>query len=107
MLVGILTGTSIHYAFSFVLSVLDLDGRAEKQRGRTLSMYRAEKQRRLEEKDPLMKLQRKSGWSIEAGALRRGLGDREKPKGNRGRSGSRLVPNTILEEDSIEDGSSE
>lgn len=102
-LVGILTGTSLHYISGFIISALNLDSSPEGQRGRTLASYRAEKQARRDAKDPITNLRQKDD-----GLRRKDLRVREEymnwnsSKQDRGRGGNRF--NTILEEEDTSDG---
>ena len=131
MLVGVVTGTSLHYVSGFIVSVLDLEGRVEEARGRTLASYREEK-REKQKNDPALKpgyygLKGTRGNDVKAerrdpdfhqnplslpklrsrrdkDLLKEEPMDFEWSKPGRGRAKNDLVPNTILEEDSTEDG---
>lgn len=52
VLVGILTGTSLHYASSYLIAFLSLEKRPEQQRGRTLASYRRDKQDKRKDTSP-------------------------------------------------------
>lgn len=103
ILIGVLTGIGVHYVSGFAISVLSLESHMSEQRGRTLTSYRAEKQSRLEQGNPLMELKQQNGLLVDNGGLNGEYVEWERPKKDRGRAGSRLVPNIILEEDSTED----
>ena len=98
-LVGILTGTSLHYASGFIASVLKIDSRAEEGQAKSLAEYRAERQEKLENEARSLALpqvaltQPKPG-----GAMKDEYGDRLKQdKGQQRKKG--IIPSTILEED--------
>ena len=105
VLIGILSGTVLHYVSAFGFTVLNLERHSEKQSGKSIDSYRAEKQMRAEQKDPFLKLKRRDVSVVDGGGgLSGGYADWQRPKQDRGRTGPRLVPNTILEEDSTDDG---
>lgn len=102
-LVGIVTGTSLHYVSEFITSILNLDASPEAQRVRTLTSYRAEKRERRDAKDPIMKLRQKDkGLQKNDLKLREDYVDWKLSKQDRGRGGSTF--NTILEEEDSSDG---
>ncbi|KAF6223482.1 hypothetical protein HO133_000325 [Letharia lupina] len=102
-LVGLVTGTSLHYVSGFITSILNLDSLPEQQRGRTLASYRAEKQERRDAKDPIMELRQKDeGLQGNDLRLREDYMNWSLSKQGRGRGGPRF--NTILEEEDTSDG---
>ena len=104
-LVGIVTGTGLHYASGFMASVLNIDSRAEERQVRSVAEYRAKRQekRKKEARSPVLPeiglSQPKPG-----GAMREEYSEWLKQnKGVRRKKG--VIPSTILEEDdSSEDG---
>ncbi|KAL9124346.1 MAG: hypothetical protein Q9175_008231 [Cornicularia normoerica] len=100
-LVGIVTGTSLHYVLGFIISILNLDSSPEEQEGRALASYRAEKQERRDAKDPIMRLRQKEGLQKNDLSLREECMDWNTSKQDRGRGGNRI--NTILEEEDSSD----
>lgn len=103
-MVGVLTGTSLHYASAFLMSLLNLDSRHGEPRGRSLSSYRAEKRRRLG-RDSLPKVKQTGILPIGDGNLKEEIVGWKRSNEDRGRHRNGLIPNTILEEeDSTEDG---
>lgn len=105
VLVGGLTGFSLHYVSAFFVSILNLESHPNEYRGRTLASYRAERQARKDTRDPLRKLEQRSDLSKDIDTLKDEHAAWERLKKIRGRTGGQLVPNTILEEDSMDDGS--
>ena len=103
MLVGVLTGTSLHYVSAFIKSVLNLERPSEEQRGRTLASNSVVKQQRSEQRNPSPKLKHYSTFEIRSNTL---IGEAKYWEAliEKGGSGGRTVQNTILEEDSTEDG---
>ncbi|KAK3169451.1 hypothetical protein OEA41_008834 [Lepraria neglecta] len=104
VLIGVLTGTSLHYASGFIISVLNLESQREEPRGRTLASFRRNKQRKME--DPPLKLEPKFGGlpMIDLTPKEEYM-EWEWSKQGRGKGRNGLIPpNTILEEDSTEDG---
>ena len=102
-LVGIVTGTSLHYVSGFIISILNLDSSIEEQRGRTLASYRAEKQERRDAKDPILKFRQKDeGLQRNDLKLREDYTNWNLSEQDRGRGGNRF--NTILEEEDTSDG---
>ena len=101
VLVGVITGTCIHYAYSFISSLLDLMGQPEEQRGRTLASYRRQQQQKAE--DPLVKVEARGG-GLPTGDVtpKEEYRDWEWSKQSRGKKRDGLI-NTILEEDSTDD----
>ncbi len=136
VLVGALTGTSLHYASGLIVSLLRLKSQPEEQRGRTLASYRQEK-RDKRQNNPSLKLsyyglggpvgrdatlgrnfmdfdqspthppekyaQKSGGGRKNDAAMKEEPMDFEWAKQGRGRAKNDLI-NTILEEDSTEDG---
>lgn len=102
-LVGVITGTSLHYVSGFIISILNLDSSPEEQRGRTLASYRAEKQERLGVKDPILRLGQKDE-TIQRNdvELRKDYVSWYSSQQNQGRRENRF--NTILEEEDSSDG---
>lgn len=105
VLVGVLTGTSLHYASGFLITILKLESQATEQRERTLATYRAEKLEKLEEAEPLLKLQseKESETNIDV-TLRRELADWTWGKQQQDRRKRGLIPTTILEEEDSSEG---
>ena len=107
MVVGILTGTSLHYVSGFMVSVLRLEVQSQaNQGGRSLANYRAEKlEREVKKEDPLEKLVRESkALPRDDSALANELKDWQWAKEKRGRSRNGSMPNTILEEEDSSEG---
>jgi hypothetical protein len=103
VLIGVLTGTSLHYVSGFMLSLLDLKSQPEEQRGRTLASFRRDKQRRME--DPLTTFEPRVG-GLPMNDITPNDEYVERDWSNQGRVKGRnglIPPNTILEEDSTED----
>ena len=101
VLVGVITGTSLHYVYSFISSLLDLEGQPEEHRGRTLASYRREKQQKAD--DPLVKVEtRGGGLPMSDVTPKEEYRDWEWSKQDRGKRRNGLI-NTILEEDSTDD----
>ena len=104
-MIGILTGVVLHYVSAYGFAALNLERQSVKQIGKSVASYRAEKQMKAERKDPSWKLKPQYGFPEDGnGGLSSGYVERERAKQDRGRMGPRLVPNTILEEDSTDDG---
>ena len=100
-LIGLLTGTSLHYVSAFFISLLNLESLPEEQRGRTLASYHTKEEGR-EKDDQLLKLKHRGGLSRNDGALKDEYVNWSLSKQERGRG--KKVPTTILEEDdSLED----
>ena len=99
VVVGALTGTSLHYISSFMISFFRLEPTSaeEAAEGRSIAEYRAEKQDHENNKDPLGKILRNNKLLRNDAAMANELKDWEWAQGERGRKG--LVPNTILEEE--------
>ena len=99
MIVGGVTGLTIHFASKLMTDVLRLDNPSEELRGRTLRSYREEKQARKDQKDPLGKLIRETVEAHETlSPVEDHMRDWVKNEQDRGRSNG-MIPNTILEED--------
>lgn len=100
VLLGALTGTSLHYASAFLTTLFAMDNRHEEPRGRRLSSYRGEKQGSLEKDSAPSVTQTRMSSS---GDGREHSGWKRSNKG-RGSHRNGLIPNTILEEvDSTDD----
>ena len=100
-----MTGLTIHLASRFITNILRLDSPLEEPRRRTLESYRAEKQERKDEKDPLGKLIHETVEVQDAlPSVKDEMRDWIKREQDRGSNNS-MIPNTILEED--DDDSSE
>lgn len=98
VLLGALTGTSLHYASAFLTTLFDIKSNHEEPRGRMLSSYRSEDQRPLD-KDSSPNPNQTRKFSMSDGSDHRGW-----ERSNKGRGSHRNVPNTILEEvDSTDD----
>lgn len=101
VLVGVITGTSLHYVYSFISSLLDLEGQPEERRGRTLASHRREQQPKAE--DPLIKIETRGGeLPMSDVTPKEEYRDWEWSKQSRGKKRNGLI-NTILEEDSTDD----
>ena len=102
-LVGMVTGTGLHYVSGFIISMLNLQASPEQQRGATLASCRAEKQVRQDAKDTIVKVvQNDEGFQRDKYLLRDDLVNWNTSKQDRGRGGDRF--NTILEEEDSSDG---
>ena len=99
--IGALTGTSLHYITSCMISILHLESQPEEEEGeRSLAEYRARKQEIKEKEDPLREVTRKSLTLPKTDAiLANDLKNWGWKKEERGRSRNGLIPNTILEEE--------
>ena len=103
VLIGILTGTSLHYVSRFIILLLGLESRPEEQRGRTLASYRKEKQQRLD--NMLLKVETRGGRRpVNDVTPTEEYVDWDRLKKGRSERGDGLI-NTILEEDSTEEDS--
>ena len=101
VLVGAITGTSVHYVYGFISSILDLEGQPEEHRGRTLASHRRERQQKAE--DLLVKVEtRGGGLPMSDVTPKEEYRDWEWSKQSRGKKRDGLI-NTILEEDSTDD----
>ena len=101
VLIGVISGTSVHYVYSFMSSLLDLEGQPEEHRGRTLASHRREKQQKAE--DLLVKVEtRGGGLPLNDVTPKEEYRDWEWSKQSRGKKRNGLI-NTILEEDSTDD----
>lgn len=100
VLVGVITGTCLHYVYSFISSLLEMMGQPEEQRGRTLASYRRQQQQKAE--DPLVKVEARGG-RLPMGDVtpKEEYRDWEWSKQSRGKKRDGLI-NTILEEDSTD-----
>ena len=99
MIIGAVTGLTIHFASRVISDVLRLSHPSEEPRGRTLQTYRAEKQARKEKQDPLGQLIRETVVAQETlPPVKEDMRDWVKREQDRGRN-SGMIPNTILEED--------
>ena len=105
MFVGGLIGLSLHYLSTFFISILDLETRHEESRGRTLSSYRAQKHVRREQGNPMRKNEPQNDLPQSVAMFNGGHSAWERVMNAQAKTGSRSVPNTILEEDSIDDDS--
>jgi hypothetical protein len=99
-MIGVLTGTSLHYASGFLVSLLDLESRHEEPRGRSLSSYRAEKEAR----DSVLKVKQRGSLPVADGNLKEKYVGWERSNKDRGRHKNGLIHNTILEEEDSTDG---
>lgn len=103
IVVGALTGTSLHYFSTFVITALQLERTREEKPGRSVAPYRAEKVEKQAKKGPLRKLllpgrtRLKSDVAVKNELQDWQIGNEERGRGRNGRNG--LIPNTILEED--------
>ncbi|KAL9129130.1 MAG: hypothetical protein Q9217_002340 [Psora testacea] len=107
LIVGALTGTSLHYISDFTISILHLKADPQQEeRGRSLAKYRANKRELKEQDAPLRKLIRKNKITPQDdGVLLNELKDWEwLAKEERGRPRNGLIPNTILEEEDSSEG---
>ena len=100
-LVGIVTGTSLHYVSSFIISMLDLDRSSEEQRGQSLASYRAEKRERAHAEIPILESRQKQRLQNNDLGLREEYMDWSTIKRGRERVGIRI--NTIIEEEDSSD----
>ncbi len=104
-LVGILTGTSLHYMSSFIGTLLNLEGHEEAQqsRGRTLAAYRTEKREKQRQKGDmgLLKIPKYTPQASGDVSPKEKSMDLFRP--DRGTKGS-LLGTTILEEDDSSEG---
>ena len=103
-LVGILTGTSLHYISGFIGTVLKLDAREEESRGRTLAAYRTEKSQKQREEENVMLLpppRYTPHASVDVSPKEEYM---EWLRQDRGRTGGSLIGTTILEEDDSSEG---
>ena len=101
VLVGAITGTSVHYVYSFISTMLDLEDQPEEHRGRTLASHRRERQQKAD--DPLVKVEtRGGGLPMSDVTPKEEYRDWEWSKQSRGKKKNGFI-NTILEEDSTDD----
>ena len=100
-LVGIVTGTSLHYVSSFIISMLDLDRSTEEQRGQSLASYRVEKQERAHVETPILESRQKQRLHNNDLGLREEYMDWNTIKRGREQVGIRI--NTIVEEEDSSD----
>ncbi|KAL8675967.1 MAG: hypothetical protein Q9186_007464 [Xanthomendoza sp. 1 TL-2023] len=104
MLVGVVTGTSLHYASGMLAALLRLEKRPQEEpRGRTMASYRAERTRKLQLKAisrsiPELATPPKIIDTTSTDDFANLL-EREKQSGRRS-----LLTSTILEEDDSSDG---
>ena len=102
-LVGMVTGTGLHYVLGFIISMLNLQASPEQQRGATLASCRAEKQVKQGAKDTIVKVvQNDEGFQGDKFMLRDDLVKWNTSKQDGGRGGNRF--STILEEEDSSDG---
>jgi hypothetical protein len=102
-LVGIATGTGLHYASGFIASVLKINIRAEERQARSIAEYRASRQEQLEKeaRSPMLPQVTLSQPKM-GGAMKEEYSDwLRQDKGLQGKKG--LIPSTILEEDDSSD----
>jgi len=102
-LVGIATGTGLHYASGFIASVLKINIRAEERQARSIAEYRASRQEQLEKeaRSPMLPQVTLSQPKV-GGAMKEEYRDwLRQDKGLQGKKG--LIPSTILEEDDSSD----
>ena len=100
-LVGIVTGTSLHYFSSFIMSMLNLDRSPEEQRRRSLASYRVEKRERAHAEFPILESRQKQRLQNNDLGLREESRDWNTIIRGRERGGIRI--NTILEEEDSSD----
>ena len=100
-LVGIVTGTSLHYVSSFIISMLDLDRSPEEQRGQSLATCRVEKRERAHAEIPILEARQKQILQNNDLGLRENHMDWNAIKRGRERVGIRI--NTIIEEEDSSD----
>ena len=100
-LVGMVTGTSLHYVSGFITSMLDLDQSPEEQRGQPLVSYRVKKRERAHAEIPILESRQKQRLQINDPGLREEYTDWNTIKRGRGRAGIRI--NTIIEEEDSSD----
>ena len=99
VVVGAVTGLTIHGASKFIIALLRLDHPLEEPRGRTLESSRADKEGKRAKKDPLGQLIRESVEAQnEPVPVKDEMLDWIKREQGRGRNNG-MIPNTILEED--------
>ena len=105
-LVGILTGTSLHYISGFIGTLLKLESRDEAQqsRGRTLAAYRIEKREKQRQKGDtgLLKIPRYMPQA--SGDVSPKEESMDLFRQDRGRRKGSLIRTTILEEDDSSEG---
>ena len=100
VLVGAITGTSVHYVYSFISTMLDLQDQPKEHRGRTLASHRRERQQKAD--DPLVKVEtRGGGLPMSDVTPKEEYRDWEWSKQSRGKKKNGFI-NTILEEDSTD-----
>jgi len=102
-LVGLVTGTGLHYASGFIASVLKIDSRAEERQARSIAEYRARRQEQLEKeaRSPMLPQVALSQPQV-GGAMKEEYHEwLRQDKGLQGKKG--LIPSTILEEDDSSD----
>ncbi|KAG8532118.1 uncharacterized protein KY384_003755 [Bacidia gigantensis] len=104
-LVGLLTGTGVHFASRLVASILHIDALAKEsgQRGRTIAEYRASKDESLEQTDDLGKAVQQVEIQRKDTERANELKDWDWAAEDRGRSRNGSLPNTILEEEDSSD----
>ena len=100
-LVGIVTGTSLHYVSSFIMSLLDLDRSPKEQRGRSLASNLVEKRERAHAEIPILESRQKQRLQNNDLDLREEYMDWNRIMRGRERGGIRI--NTILEEEDSSD----
>lgn len=99
MLVGVLVGTGLHYSTAFMASVMNLDIQPGERAGRSYPPNEAEKRKRFDLRDPLLKSDTQPSKSVKDDAVNEEYMDWEWPQNGRKKGRSSYIPNTILEED--------